>query len=1397
VLPGFQDQVVVGGLTQPTAARFASDGRIFIAEKSGLIKVFDPNSGATEPSVFADLRTEVHNYWDRGLLDLELHPDFPNTPYIYVLYSFDGEIGGEAPLWGSPGATTDRCPTPPGPTALGCVISGRLSRLEAGDDGMRGLEQVLVENWPQQFPGHSIGSLAFGPDGMLYASAGEGASFYFVDYGQVGDPPNPLGDPPLATGATLTPPAARGGSVRSQNVAVPGFPARYNGKLIRIDPETGLAAPGNPTPDPSVAGADSIIAYGLRNPFRFAFRPGTSEIWIGDVGQGEWEEIDRLTNPLGPVAENFGWPCFEGAAHQPGFEALGLTVCNELYARGGHIEPYWAYNHADTVVAEDGCGVGQASISAIAFYEDGLYPEEYRGALFFGDYTRNCIWAMMPGADGLPNPNDRRVFVQQAPQPVQLLTGPGNDLYYMSIAGELHRIAALGGNRPPVAKFGVSPREGAVPLTVVFDASESNDPDPGDRLSYAWDLDGDGTFDDATGLTVSYVYASAGERTVHLRVTDSRGAVATSEETVTAGEAGAGLSALISMVMPAQFRVGELVQFTGRGEDGAMPLPAANLQWELIVQHCPMIDHCHPHIVQDFEGVESGSFVAPEHDYPYYLDLILRVTTPDGRQATAIQRLDPVVVEVTIESDPPGLVLALNQSAHPTPFVAQVVLGSRNTVSAPDYPGYTWQTWSDAGAQVHLLSVDQSTAITARYRRSETAVQLKAHGTIIARVTEPLGYASKDLEVIRDDDYPPVGTEQDFRNYVTFTEDYATKDDWIGYEFTAPYAFSSVVFQEGRNYGDGGWFEQLTVQVRRNGVFEPVTHLVATPVYPGTSNGIGFRSYRLDFETVVGDAIRIYGPAGGALHFVSIAELDVYGWRVIPMSGAAPILRVRPAATLVLPGEEVRLDARESFDPNGSALAFAWSQTAGPNVALLDAGTSVPHFVAPAIDAAATLRFELRASTSAGATATASVEVVVTPLVSPVDISARGAILISEPAPLGAGSRDLEVIRDGIEPAVGSDNYLAQYDTFAADPGVFEGFVGYDLGRTYRLGQLRFQEGGNYVDGGWFSGLSVEVRRDGRWFTATGLRSTPAYTGASDGVSFQTFELDFTPTVGDAVRLFGAPGGSEHFFSVAELRAFAVPEPDQNLTPVAEAGSNFNVPSGGVAELDGSLSFDPDGTALNYRWEQTGGTEVDLDDETSVTPSFAVPTVSGRTQLTFELTVYDGTVESPADTVAVIVQPSSAAVDITDSGAILSSVRKPVAGGSLDVVRDGVRPPLTATDPMLEYASVTGTIASEGWIGYQWQVGQTFSSILFQEGMHFADGGWFATLDVQVRRNGVWRSVNTLAITPDYPAIDNGQSFETYTLSFEPATGEAIRIIGLPGGSRTFFSVAELRVLRR
>src|SRR5262245_5218582 len=239
---GFQESIELSGLNLPTAVRFASDGRIFVAEKSGIIKVFS-GLGDTAPTQFADLRTEVHNFADRGLLGLALHPDFPHTPYVYVLYALDAEIGGTPPRWGNPGDDSDGCPTPPGDD--GCVIGGRLSRLVANGN-VSGGETVMLENWCQQFTSHSVGGLVFAPDGSLLVSGGEGASFNVTDWGQFGYPkPNPCGDPPTGKGVAPDPSTSLGGALRSQNQGLGGYGrAPFSGKLLRVNPLTGEAAAG-------------------------------------------------------------------------------------------------------------------------------------------------------------------------------------------------------------------------------------------------------------------------------------------------------------------------------------------------------------------------------------------------------------------------------------------------------------------------------------------------------------------------------------------------------------------------------------------------------------------------------------------------------------------------------------------------------------------------------------------------------------------------------------------------------------------------------------------------------------------------------------------------------------------------------------------------------------------------------------------------------------------------------------------------------------------------------------------------------------------------------------------------------------------------------------------------
>jgi glucose/arabinose dehydrogenase len=718
---GFQESVVFSALTNPTVVRFSPDGRVFVAEKSGLVKVFDSFSD-TSPTVFADLRTNTYNFWDRGMLGMALDPQFPTDPYVYVLYSHDADIGGTAPKYGTPGATSDPCPNPPGATGDGCVVSARLSRLTANGNVMTGPEQVLIEDWCQQYPSHSIGQLEFGVDGALYVSGGDGASFNFADWGQDGSPLNPCGDPPGGVGAALTPPTAEGGALRSQDLRTPDDPVTLDGTIIRVSPDTGAALPDNPLFAHADSNARRIIAQGLRNPFRITVRPGTNEIWLGDVGWGTWEEIDRIADPLGTV-ENFGWPCYEGAARQPGYDGANLDICENLYSAGAGAvtSPYFTYNHSEKVVAGETCPTGSSSIAGLAFYPGGPFPDAYDDALFFADYSRDCIWVMFAGQNGLPDPATRTTFHAPAANPVALQVGPDGNLYYADFdGGTIRRIEFFSANNPPTAGASASPTTGPAPLTVQFDGTSSSDPDAGDTLTYDWDLDGDGAYDDASVAQPSQTY-TAGTYTVRLLVTDSHGASDVSDPiTITAGDT----PPTATIVTPAPgttWRVGQTIAFSGSATDAQDGnLPAAALSWSLILHHCP--SNCHVHPIQSFQGVASGSFSAPDHEYPSHLELRLTATDSSGLTDTESVLLNPRTVVLTLQSQPAGLQLIINGTSRAAPFTRTVILGSTNTVSAPTPQtlggrSYAFTSWSDGGAQTHSIVANTAATYKARYRR--------------------------------------------------------------------------------------------------------------------------------------------------------------------------------------------------------------------------------------------------------------------------------------------------------------------------------------------------------------------------------------------------------------------------------------------------------------------------------------------------------------------------------------------------------------------------------------------------------------------------------------------------------------------------------------------------------
>ncbi len=695
---GFSEKVVFTGLNQPTAVRFSPDGRVLVAEKSGLIKEFDSLTDSTA-RVYADLRTKVHDYWDRGLLGLALDPSFPTKNVIYALYTHDAPIGGTAPVY------NDACADP---TGVGCKVSGRLSRILSD-----GSEQVMIEDWCQQYPSHSIGSLAFGPDGNLYVSGGDGASFNWVDYGQGGASLNRCADP-----------ANEGGALRSQDVRTTSDPTTLDGALLRIDPDTGAGVPGNPYASSTDANARRIIAHGLRNPFRITFRPGTSELWAGDVGWNEWEEINRVTDVADSAAENFGWPCYEGAPRQPGYDAQNLPICETLYGQNNAVTaPYFGYRHSDHVIPSESCPIGGSSIAGLsfAFYSGGPYPAEYDGALFFADYTRKCIWAMEKGGTVLPSPSNIKGFVGGAANPVDLQVGPDGLLYYVDIGGggirRIEYTAAV--NQPPVAVAKANPTGGEVGVTVSFDGSSSSDPN-GDSLSYAWDLDADGAFDDSTAAKPTWTYNAAGTFRVSLQVADGRGGTATDAVTI-----GVGLPK-VTIASPGtsmSWSVGEAVSFSGSAIDNqGQSIPSPKLEWALVLKHgaCP---DCHDHFLQTYPGVSSGTFDTPDHEYPSELELTLTATDASGLRNSTSIRVLPRTTTLNFQTSPMGLKLTFNGVNSVAPFSRTVIVGSSNSLSAPSPQTLrgkqVFRTWTDGvtAANRTIVALASTTTYTATFSK--------------------------------------------------------------------------------------------------------------------------------------------------------------------------------------------------------------------------------------------------------------------------------------------------------------------------------------------------------------------------------------------------------------------------------------------------------------------------------------------------------------------------------------------------------------------------------------------------------------------------------------------------------------------------------------------------------
>ncbi len=284
---GFTETVIASGLANPTAMQFAPDGRLFVCEQSGRLRVI--KDGVLLPTPFTTLTVDANG--ERGLLGIAFDPAFLTTPYVYVYY-------------------TARTPT----------VHNRISRFTAnGDVAVAGSEVVLLDLENLGPTNHNGGALAFGPDGKLYAAVGDNA-----------------------------------GSQNAQTWS------NLLGKVLRLNKD-GSIPTDNPFYSSTTGRNRAIWAYGLRNPFTFAFNPNGAEMFINDVGESSWEEIND-----GVAGANYGWPSTEGPTSNSQYDS-----------------PRYAYSNSGGVCA----------ITGGAFYSPLTirFPSDYSNDYFFADHCGGWI----------------------------------------------------------------------------------------------------------------------------------------------------------------------------------------------------------------------------------------------------------------------------------------------------------------------------------------------------------------------------------------------------------------------------------------------------------------------------------------------------------------------------------------------------------------------------------------------------------------------------------------------------------------------------------------------------------------------------------------------------------------------------------------------------------------------------------------------------------------------------------------------------------------------------------------------------------------------------------------------------------------------------------------------
>jgi glucose/arabinose dehydrogenase len=667
---GFEDRFVID-VPVPTALAQLPDGRLLVTSQDGRLWLVQAGDSPSK-SVALNFSNRVCDDSEQGLLGVDVDPDFSVNGRIYLYYTFRNQAG---------------CPgqDPESPV-------NRVSRLRLqGSTVDPASEVVLLDNIPSFNGNHNGGDVLVGKDGMLYVSVGDGGCDFRGDSGCAGGN-DAARDRNTLLGKILR--ITRDGQVPADNPFLGGNSVRCN--------------QGN-------GGGGTICretwAWGLRNPFRIAADPDSPEtrIFVNDVGQGDWEEVDELER-----GADYGWNQREGKCRNG-----SQSDCPPPPA--GLTDPIHAYSH------NTGCG----SITAGAFVPDGAWTAAFDDAYLYADFGCNAIFSLRRTS---PTAWSAQNFATNlgggGPVAMKFLRDSGDTtnraLFYTTYdnGGQLRKILRPGANAHPVAQLTVSPASGEAPLTVRLDASASSDPE-GDPLTYRFSF-GDSDPDETTGASfVDHTYDGEGTFTAAVVASDAEGSSSPATRTVHVGQGTAPTLELIAPAPDFRFTVGQTIALRVRAldaEDGA--LPGSAITWTVARRHD---QHEHPYVPATNGKTLDVRAPAPEDLQSTgnsWLVVRIRAVDSDGLETTLETRLLPKKVRLTLRTDPAGLRVRVNG----TPITAagggtEIVswagwrLNLEAFAQSAGGTSYRFVSWSDGAAAKHTFTTPtRPRTLTARYR---------------------------------------------------------------------------------------------------------------------------------------------------------------------------------------------------------------------------------------------------------------------------------------------------------------------------------------------------------------------------------------------------------------------------------------------------------------------------------------------------------------------------------------------------------------------------------------------------------------------------------------------------------------------------------------------------------